>query len=90
MGGNTTRVLASDLDQLSSYLKTNFGYDTGPYQGYPFETPAKRYLGKLDYNLNDRNKISVRYTPARLRRRRCCSRTRARSASATAAATPPG
>jgi hypothetical protein len=61
VGGNVTRVLASDLDQLSTYLKTNFGYDTGPYQNYPFETPAKRYLGKLDYNLNDRNKISLRY-----------------------------
>jgi hypothetical protein len=61
VAGNVTRVLGSDLDQLSSYLKSNFGYDTGPYQDYPFEVPAKRYLGKLDYNLNDRNKISVRY-----------------------------
>jgi hypothetical protein len=61
VGGNTTRVLASDLDALSAYLKTNFGYDTGPYQDYPFETPAKRYLGKLDYNLNTRNKLSLRY-----------------------------
>jgi hypothetical protein len=61
VGGNVTRVLASDLDALSAYLKSNFGYDTGSYEGYPFETPAKRYLGKLDYNLNSRNKISVRY-----------------------------
>jgi hypothetical protein len=61
VGGNTTRVLASDLDTLSSYLKSNFGYDTGAYQGYPFETPAKRYLAKLDYNLSNRNKISFRY-----------------------------
>jgi hypothetical protein len=61
VGGNVTRVLASDLDALSSYLKQNFGYDTGPYQDYPFEIPAKRYLAKLDYNLNARNKVSVRY-----------------------------
>jgi outer membrane receptor protein involved in Fe transport len=61
VGGNVTRVLASDLDALSSYLKSNFGYDTGPYQDYPFEIPAKRYLAKLDYNVNDRNKVSVRY-----------------------------
>jgi hypothetical protein len=61
VGGNVTRVLASDLDALSSYLRSNFGYDTGPYQDYPFETPAKRYLAKLDYNLNDRNKVSLRY-----------------------------
>ena len=61
VGGNVTRVLASDLDALSAYLNTNFGYDTGAYQDYPFETPAKRYLAKLDYNLNNRNKVSVRY-----------------------------
>jgi hypothetical protein len=61
VGGNTTRVLASDLDALSSYLSQNFKYDTGPYQDYPFETPAKRYLAKVDYNLNNRNKVSLRY-----------------------------
>ncbi len=62
VAGNVTRVLASDLDQLSSFLNSNFQYDTGGYQDYDFEIPARRYLAKLDYNLNDRNKISVRYT----------------------------
>lgn len=59
--GNVTRVLASDLDKLSQYLKENFGYDTGPYQGYDNATPAKRFLLKGDYNLNDHNKVVVRY-----------------------------
>ena len=59
--GNVTRVLASDMDALSSYLSSSFRYDTGPYQDYPFETPAKRYLAKLDYNLDSRNKVSLRY-----------------------------
>jgi len=61
VSGNITRVLASDLNQLSSYLKTNFNYETGPYQGYDFETPALKFLVRLDYNLDDRNKVSVRY-----------------------------
>ncbi len=60
--GNVTRVLASDLDALSSFLKSKFNYDTGPYQGYDFAVPSTRFLAKLDYNLNDKNKISVRYT----------------------------
>jgi outer membrane receptor protein involved in Fe transport len=60
--GNVTRVLASDLDQLSNFLRTNFGYETGPYQGYNHETPSRRFLGKLDYNLNDNNKFSLRYS----------------------------
>ncbi|MGE0454682.1 MAG: carboxypeptidase regulatory-like domain-containing protein [Vicinamibacteria bacterium] len=61
VGGNVTRVLASDLDALSGFLSSNFDYQTGGYQDYPFETPARRYMGKLDWNLNDRNKVSLRY-----------------------------
>ncbi len=59
--GNMTRVLASDLDALSSFLSSKFNYDTGPYQDYDFETPGTRYLFKVDHNFNTRNKMSVRY-----------------------------
>ena len=31
--GSVTRVLASDLDSLSAFLKSNFHYDTGPLPG---------------------------------------------------------
>ncbi|HLG32234.1 MAG TPA: hypothetical protein VI362_04285, partial [Ignavibacteriaceae bacterium] len=60
--GSVTRVLASDLTQLSDYLKNNFGYESGPYQAYDHETPAVRFLIRFDYNLDDRNKLSLRYT----------------------------
>lgn len=59
--GNVTRVLASDLNALSSFLSTNFGYETGDYQGYDHLTPSTRFIAKLDYSLNDRNKLSIRY-----------------------------
>jgi Carboxypeptidase regulatory-like domain len=62
VGGNTTRVLASDLNGLSAYLKQTFNYDTGPYQDYNFSTPAKRFLVKGDYNLNGNNKVSFRFS----------------------------
>ena len=61
VGGNMTRVLASDLNALSTFLKSSFGYDAGSYQGYDFETPGKRYLLKLDYNVDDKNKVTLRY-----------------------------
>ena len=60
-GGSVTRVLASDLDALSSYLAQNFDYETGPYQDYEHLTPAKRFLIKTDWNINDKNKFSFRY-----------------------------
>ncbi len=61
VAGNITRVLASDLNTLSSYLKDKFNYETGPYQGYDFQTPATRFIMKLDYNLDDKNKLTLRY-----------------------------
>ena len=60
-GGSITRVKASDLTTLSSFLKTNFNYETGPFQDYNFAVPAKRALAKLDYNVNDKNKLTLRY-----------------------------
>jgi hypothetical protein len=62
VGGNTTRVLASDLDRLSSLLAGRFNYQTGPYQDYDEEKPARRYLPKIDYNINNNNKVIFRYT----------------------------
>lgn len=62
VGGNVTRVLSSDLNALSNYLKSNFGYDPGPYQGYDHVTPSTRFLAKLDYNIDNKNKVSLRYT----------------------------
>src|SRR5437667_6863023 len=60
-GGNVTRVLASDLDAPSRYLKPNFNYTTGPYQGYNFKVPSTRFLARMDYNVHVRNKLSLRY-----------------------------
>ncbi len=61
-GGQVTRVRASSLDSLSNFLSQNFGYATGPYQGYDHETPSLRLTAKLDYAMNDKNKFSLRYT----------------------------
>jgi hypothetical protein len=57
-----TRVLASDMNTISSLLSTGFQYDTGPYEDVDKLTPAKPFLVKADYNLNNSNKISFRYS----------------------------
>jgi outer membrane receptor protein involved in Fe transport len=61
VAGNTTRVLASDMDAISALMKAKFSYDTGPYQDIEKKTPGKPFLIKSDYNLNKSNKISFRY-----------------------------
>ncbi|GMU87294.1 MAG: cell envelope biogenesis protein OmpA [Ignavibacteriales bacterium] len=60
--GQVTRVRKTALDSLSNFLRGNFGYETGPYEGYDHETPSTRFLVKFDYNLDNSNKLSLRYT----------------------------
>ena len=59
--GNTTRVLASDLNTLSQFLSGRFTYDTGPFEGIQKIVPGKPFLVKGDYNLNSQNKVTFRY-----------------------------
>jgi len=61
VGGNITRVLASDMATLSSFLKTNFGYDTGSFDPATDNTPQKRGILRSDVNLNGSNKFSFNY-----------------------------
>ena len=59
--GSTTRVLAADLDQLQAFLKTKLNFDPGSYTPYDFKVPARRFIGRGDYNANNANKITFRY-----------------------------
>jgi hypothetical protein len=60
-GGTVTRVLASDLTALSSFLQQNFRYNPGSFSDFQDLTPAKRYLLRTDFNLTNSNKVSFRY-----------------------------
>jgi outer membrane receptor protein involved in Fe transport len=62
VAGNTTRVLRSDLDTLSAFLKSKYGYDPGTYGPVDKNTPAKPFLIKFDYNLNTSNKVNFRFS----------------------------
>ncbi|HEX8425495.1 TonB-dependent receptor [Hymenobacter sp.] len=59
--GNTTRVLASDLTAISDFLATNFNYQTGAFQDYNLERRSDKILAKLDYNISDKHRASIRY-----------------------------
>jgi hypothetical protein len=58
---NVTRVRASALDSLQDFLKSKYNYDAGEYDGYKRETYSFKYLMKLDWNINEKNKFSLRY-----------------------------
>jgi hypothetical protein len=58
---NTSRVLESDLQSVSTILKNRFDYDTGPYQGYTLDQTNYKWLAKLDWNINATHKLSFTY-----------------------------
>lgn len=62
VGGSVTRVLASDLTALSSFLASNFDYDTGGFDNISGKTPAKPFLVKFDYNLSRSHKVNFRFS----------------------------
>lgn len=56
-----SRVPASDLDFIQERMRTLYGYETGPYENYPFASEQSRFNIRFDYNLNQNNKFSLRY-----------------------------
>ncbi len=60
-GAQTSLANYSDLNSVSSNLQNNFGYATGPFENYDKLTTSKKFLTRLDWNINDNNKFSIRY-----------------------------
>ena len=58
---NTSRVLESDLQAVSNVLRTKYGYETGPYQGFTHDQTNYKWLAKLDWNISDVHKLSFTY-----------------------------
>lgn len=66
-GGSGTGTVAitpvADLQKVSDYLATTYGYKTGGFDNFPaFAPTAVNVLAKLDWNINDKNKLTVKYS----------------------------
>lgn len=57
---NESRVLESDLIAVQSALAT-LGYDTGSYEGFTFGAKSTKGIFKLDWNMNDNNRLALIY-----------------------------
>ncbi len=57
-----SRTTLSDMSAMSEYLRTTYGYDPGSYQGFGnFFTENYKILGKIDWNISNQHKLSVKY-----------------------------
>ena len=60
-GLGVSRVDATTMQAIRDRMINVYGYDPGPFQDYIHETDNNKLLAKLDINLNDQNKFSLRY-----------------------------
>lgn len=60
-GQTISRVKESDLKGVSDFLNSQYGYETGSFKDFPADQSNIKFLGRLDWNINDANKMSVRY-----------------------------
>ena len=62
VGGTTVRPTESFMKEVKDYLSNTYGYDPGRYQGYSFSTPDYKVMARLDWIINDANKLNVRFS----------------------------
>jgi hypothetical protein len=60
-GTTISRAQASDLDALSTFLSTKYGYNTGPYENFPLKNTSDKFTVKLDYNINSNHRVNIKY-----------------------------
>src|SRR5690554_2947764 len=60
-GQTISRVTESDLKLVSDHLRNNYGYETGSFTNFPADESNLKFLGRLDWNLADAHKLSLRY-----------------------------
>lgn len=55
-------VTQDDLNELSTFLKDEYGYDAGGYTDNASETRSDKFLVRLDYNINKNHKLTLRHS----------------------------
>lgn len=60
--GNVSRTSYDSLADLKNFMQSNLGWDMGAIDNYNNVTTSKKYLARIDYNINDVHKLTVRYS----------------------------
>ncbi|MBU6122896.1 TonB-dependent receptor [Hymenobacter siberiensis] len=61
LGGTVSTAKSADLDFLSNFLQSQYGYNPGPYQGYQLKSNSDKATVKLDWNINNNNRFNIKY-----------------------------
>ena len=56
-----SRTTNKDLEAVSNYMANKYGYDTGSWTSFPADESNYKLMARLDWNINDRHKVALRY-----------------------------
>ncbi|MGF2413245.1 TonB-dependent receptor [Ferruginibacter sp.] len=59
--GSVSQANADTLAKLADFLQTKFGYTAGAFQGYNQKTQSDKITAKIDWNINDKNTLTLKY-----------------------------
>lgn len=60
-GTQISQPTVAQMQQVSDVLLDKFKYVTGPWEGFDAKRESKKFLARLDWNINDNNKLNLRY-----------------------------
>ncbi len=56
-----SRASDFDLQQVYSFINKRYGYDPGSFESFPADKSNKKFLVRLDWNINTNHHLAVRY-----------------------------
>ena len=56
-----SRTTESDLQTVSDYVKSKYGYETGSYTSFPADESNNKLLVRLDWNITNKHRLALRY-----------------------------
>lgn len=59
--GVVSRVTEADANAFRDHLINQYSFDPGPYQDYAFDQQNDKVFARLDYNINDNHRLTVRH-----------------------------
>ena len=58
---NISRTKLSDLETISNFAASKYGYDTGSWTSFPADEKNYKILARLDWNITDKHHLALRY-----------------------------
>ena len=60
-GNQISAPTFQQMQDLSTFVKDKFNYTTGPWENYDSNRESVKFLGRIDWNINDNHKLTARY-----------------------------